>query len=57
LILLSVSLFTFFAWYFSARAEDRRKRAIQQAMDETAGVALMNGPDSRRDPSQQHPAV
>jgi putrescine transport system permease protein len=54
LILLSVSLFTFFAWFFSAKAEERRKRAIQQAMDETAGVALMNGPDSRRDPSQKH---
>jgi putrescine transport system permease protein len=57
LILLSVSLFTFFAWFFSAKAEERRKRAIQQAMDETAGVASQNGPDSRRDPSQQHPAV
>ena len=57
LILLSVSLFTFFAWYFSAKAEERRKRAIQQAMDETAGVALMNGPDSRRDPSQKHAAA
>jgi putrescine transport system permease protein len=54
LILLSVSLFTFFAWFFAAKAEDRRKRAIQQAMDETAGAALINGPDSRRDPSQQH---
>ena len=39
LILLSVSLFTFFAWYFSAKAEERRKRSIQQAMDETTGVA------------------
>ncbi|MDO9322990.1 MAG: ABC transporter permease subunit [Pseudomonas sp.] len=57
LILLSVSLFTFFAWYFSAKAEERRKRAIQQAMDETAGLALMNGPDSRRDPSQKHAAA
>ena len=36
LILLSVSLFTFFAWYFSRRAEERRKRAIQQAMAEEA---------------------
>ena len=57
LILLSVSLFTFFAWFFSAKAEERRKRAVQQAMEETAGVALMNGPDSRRDPSQQHDAA
>ena len=39
LILLSVSLFTFFARYFSAKAEERRKRSIQQAMDETTGVA------------------
>lgn len=39
LILLSVSLFTFFAWYFSAKAEERRKRSIQQAMDETTGAA------------------
>ena len=57
LILLSVSLFTFCAWFFSAKAEERRKRAIQQAMDETAGVAAQSGPDSRRDPSQKHAAV
>jgi putrescine transport system permease protein len=36
LILLSVSLFTFVAWYFTRRAEERRKRAIQQAMAEQA---------------------
>ncbi len=36
LILLSVSLFTFLAWYFTRRAEERRKRAIQQAMAEEA---------------------
>ena len=36
LVLLSVSLFTFFAWFFSRRAEERRKRAIQQAMAEEA---------------------
>ncbi|GGH90513.1 ABC transporter permease subunit [Pseudomonas fluvialis] len=36
LILLSVSLFTFVAWYFTRRAEERRKRAIQQAMAEEA---------------------
>lgn len=35
LILLVVSLFTFCAWYFSRRAEEHRKRAIQQAMEET----------------------
>ena len=37
LILLSISLFTFFAWYFARRAEDRRKRAIQQVAQEEAG--------------------
>lgn len=36
LILLSVSLFTFFAWFFSRRAEERRKKAIAQAMQESA---------------------
>ncbi|THG81730.1 ABC transporter permease subunit [Pseudomonas sp. A-1] len=35
LILLVVSLFTFLAWYFTRRAEERRKRAILQAMEET----------------------
>ncbi len=35
LILLTVSIFTFFAWYFARRAEEKRKRAIQQAMEET----------------------
>jgi putrescine transport system permease protein len=36
LILLTVSVFTFFAWYFARRAEERRKRAIQQAMESMA---------------------
>ncbi|SDT08950.1 ABC transporter permease subunit [Pseudomonas oryzae] len=36
LILLVVSLFTFCAWYFSRRAEEHRKRAMLQAMEETA---------------------
>ena len=35
LILLAVSLFTFLAWFFGRRAEERRKRAILQAMEET----------------------
>ena len=35
LILLTVSIFTFFAWYFARRAEEKRKRATQQAMEET----------------------
>ncbi|WP_252271960.1 ABC transporter permease subunit [Pseudomonas subflava] len=36
LILLTVSIFTFFAWFFAHRAEERRKRAIQQAMESMA---------------------
>lgn len=39
LILLSVSIFTFLAWYFTRRAEERRKRAIQQAMETMAEEA------------------
>ncbi|HTO19675.1 MAG TPA: ABC transporter permease subunit [Pseudomonas sp.] len=35
LILLAISLFTFLAWYFARRAEDRRRRSIQQMLDET----------------------
>ncbi|MDO9616412.1 MAG: ABC transporter permease subunit [Pseudomonas sp.] len=54
LILLAVSLATFLVWFFAHRAEEKRKKALQQAMDETTGAALMNGPDSRRDPSQVH---
>ncbi|WP_288649826.1 ABC transporter permease subunit [Pseudomonas sp. UBA5568] len=38
LILLSVSLVTFFVWYFSRRAEERRRKAIQQAIEEGAAV-------------------
>jgi len=34
LILLSISLFTFLAWYFTRRAEERRRRAMQQAAQE-----------------------
>ena len=36
LILLAVSLATFLAWFFAQRAEERRKKALQLAMDETA---------------------
>jgi putrescine transport system permease protein len=36
LILLTVSLFTFFAWYFTRQAEERRKRAVQEAMEANA---------------------
>jgi putrescine transport system permease protein len=54
LILLSVSLITFILWFFAHRSEEKRKKALQQAMDESTGAALMAGPDSRRDPSQVH---
>ncbi|KQQ49337.1 spermidine/putrescine ABC transporter permease [Pseudomonas sp. Leaf127] len=36
LILLAVSLATFLVWYFTRQAEERRKKAIQQAIDEGA---------------------
>ena len=36
LILLAVSFATFLAWFVSQRAEEKRKKALQQAMDETA---------------------
>jgi putrescine transport system permease protein len=39
LILLVVSIFTFLAWFFARRAEENRKRAIQQAMEETTNPA------------------
>ncbi|PWB31695.1 putrescine ABC transporter permease PotI [Pseudomonas sp. SDI] len=50
LILLSVSIVTFFVWYFSRRAEERRKRAIQQAIDESAADSWKQ-PDVRRAPA------
>lgn len=36
LILLAVSLVTFLVWFFSRRAEEMRKKAIQQAIEEAA---------------------
>ncbi|MGE8496725.1 MAG: ABC transporter permease subunit [Pseudomonas sp.] len=54
LILLVVSFATFLVWFFAHRAEERRKKALQQAMDESTGAHLQSGPDSRRDPSQVH---
>ncbi len=36
LILLAVSLFTFLAWYFTRQAEERRRRALQQAVLEAS---------------------
>ncbi|MGL4272754.1 MAG: ABC transporter permease subunit, partial [Pseudomonas paracarnis] len=38
LILLAVSLVTFFVWYFSRRSEERRRKAIQQAIEEGAAA-------------------
>ncbi|MBV4538993.1 MULTISPECIES: ABC transporter permease subunit [Pseudomonas] len=38
LILLSVSLVTFMVWYFSRRAEEHRRKAIQQAIEEGAAA-------------------
>lgn len=35
LILLSVSIATFLVWYFTHRAEERRRKAIQQIMEES----------------------
>ncbi|WP_028238604.1 ABC transporter permease subunit [Stutzerimonas azotifigens] len=43
LILLAVSLFTFLAWYFTRRADKRRSRAMQQALEE-AGEAGLDKP-------------
>ncbi|MDH0646827.1 ABC transporter permease subunit [Pseudomonas sp. GD03858] len=47
LILLSVSLVTFLVWYFSRQAEERRRRAIQQAIEEGA-AANVSQPQVRR---------
>ena len=48
LILLAVSFATFLAWYFAQRAEEKRKKAMQQAMDETANPSWQQVIDSRR---------
>ncbi|CRM07336.1 MULTISPECIES: ABC transporter permease subunit [Pseudomonas] len=50
LILLAVSLVTFLVWYFSRRAEERRKKAIQQAIEEAAADGWKQ-PDVRRAPA------
>jgi putrescine transport system permease protein len=44
LILLAVSLVTFMVWYFSRKAEMNRKRAIQEAMEQTASEAWQPQP-------------
>lgn len=48
LILLAVSLVTFLVWYFSRRAEENRRRAIQQAIEESAA-------DSWKQPQVRRP--
>ncbi|MCO7513125.1 ABC transporter permease subunit [Pseudomonas guariconensis] len=50
LILLSVSLMTFLVWYFSRRAEERRRRAIQQAIEESA-AGEWRQPEGQRPPA------
>ncbi|MBV6826823.1 ABC transporter permease subunit [Pseudomonas sp. PD9R] len=47
LILLAVSIMTFLVWFFSRRAEESRKRAIQQAIEESAADSWKQ-PDVRR---------
>jgi putrescine transport system permease protein len=47
LILLAVSLVTFLVWFFSRRAEEARKRAIQQAIEESAADSWKQ-PEARR---------
>ena len=47
LILLAVSIVTFMVWFFSRRAEEHRKKAIQQAIDESAAESWKQ-PDVRR---------
>ncbi|MEX5542078.1 ABC transporter permease subunit [Pseudomonas poae] len=50
LILLAVSLVTFLVWFFSRRAEEHRKKAIQQAIEEAAADSWQQ-PDKRRAPA------
>lgn len=47
LILLAVSLVTFLVWFFSRRAEEHRKKSIQQAIDESMAESWKQ-PDARR---------
>ena len=47
LILLAVSLVTFLVWFFSRRAEEHRKKAIQQAIDESMAESWKQ-PEVRR---------
>jgi len=47
LILLAVSIVTFLVWFFSRRAEESRKKAIQKAIEEGAADSWKQ-PDVRR---------
>src|SRR5690606_2255214 len=51
LILLAVSFATFLAWFCAHRAEEKRKKAMQQAMDETTNPSWQQVIDSRRSAS------
>ena len=46
LILLAVSLATFLVWFFTHRAEERRRKAIQQVMEESQN-AIGTRPEAR----------
>jgi len=48
LILLVVSLATFLAWFITRRADKRRARAMQQAMDDTGTPTFRQVIDSRK---------
>jgi len=50
LILLAGWLVTFLVWFFSRRAEEHRKKAIQQAIEEAAADGWQQ-PDKRRAPA------
>jgi putrescine transport system permease protein len=50
LILLAVSLATFLVWYFGRQAEERRRKAVQQAIEESAA-------NSWQQPKSQRPAA
>jgi len=52
LILLAVSIVTFLVWFFSRRAEESRKKAIQQAIEEGAADSWKQ-PDVRRAPAPE----
>jgi putrescine transport system permease protein len=47
LILLAVSCATILVWFFTRRAEQQRKKAIQQAIEESAADTYKQ-PDPRR---------